>query len=173
MNQRSDAFMYFEIFGIPFDFSPKNVLLASFITSIIYLIFHIFISLRRFSPFKKDKLANESLYFIYMIRYDYFNNYAGFLIQEREVFMEKLSQVADIYDVQRMQEKSYRIQFQSLLRKHHELLKEAYFLFEGLNHVPVLERKDVIEVVNRTHEILNQIIEDINEEFKDISRPVA
>lgn len=162
--------MYFEIFGVPMDFSPKNVTIALIITTTIFVVVKLFQSFNMFAPFKGDKLANESLYFIFMIHHDYFKSYSGFLIEDKEFFCQKLCQIASIYDVRRMQEESYRIQFQSLLQRHHGLLKEAYCLFEGLNHIPILKRTDVVMVVKRTNEILNQIIYDINEEFKDLRR---
>lgn len=50
---------------------------------------------------------------------------------------------------------------------------EVYELFTALGHIPLLKRTDVDMVVKRTHEILNIIILDINETFKDTGRPAA
>lgn len=165
--------MQVHILGIPMNFTPGTILIAAIITFVIFLLKQLFFSIRKFFPYKDDDVANESLFYIFMIRKDYFNDYQGFLVEGRSEFSRKLGQVANIFDINRMQEKSYRIQFQLLLNKHHAGLKESYFLFQKLRQSKVVDRQEVVKTVNRTHEILNLIIQDINEEFKDISRSAA
>lgn len=162
--------MYIEVFGISLDFNFENTTLALFFTITIFIFMQMYLNVKKFFPFKDDKLANEALFYVFKIHNDYFRSYVGFLIADREQFSQKLSYVANIYNIKKMQDKTYRIQFQHLLQRHHRLLQEAYILFDSLNHIPLLKRNDVAVVVERTHEILNEIIDDINEEFKDLNK---
>lgn len=165
--------MQLDFFGIPMYITPGGVILAAFITFCIFNIHQMILSFKRLSPFKGDKLSNQSLFFIYMVRHDYFRDYQGFHVENKDEFQRKLWQVANILDVNRMQDKSYREKFQPILQRNHKYLLEAYELFTALGHIPLLKRTDVDMVVKRTHEILNIIILDINETFKDTGRPAA
>lgn len=159
--------MYLHFFGIPMNFTVGNVALATFLTFLIYLLHQFFLDLRKFSPFKKDKLANESLFFIYMIRKDYFQNYQGIVVAHQEEFAKKLWQISMVFNLEQMQNEAYRIQFQNILKRHHDNLEDVYELFYALQYLPIFRRADLEMVVNRTHTVLNLLIVDINEEFKD------
>lgn len=139
----------------------------------IFFVIQLTLFFKRLSPFKKDKPANDSLFYIFMISKYYFSDYTSFHVEDKDDFSKKLWQVANVYDVRRMQDKTHRIRFQALLHKHSNLLEEAYELFIRLNYTPSLKRVDVELVVERTHQILNQIILDINEEFKEQEKPAA
>lgn len=165
--------MYFEIFGLPYHITPQNVLLAGFITFIIFLINQFRNSLKKFQPYK-DPLANQSVFFIYMIRKDYFNLFYAYIFDEREEFAKKLWQVANVFDINRLQEKKYRNRLEGILHQHHAPLRESYFLFLNLRNMQVVHKSDIIAVVNKTHETLDRIIIDINKEFEnDTERPAA
>lgn len=139
----------------------ENVIIAVVLTLIFIFLHQSYLIYRKFTPFRKDHLANEALFFIYMVHKDYFRDFQTFRVERGEEFAKKLNELEAVFNIDRMQDEEYRNQFRSILHKHHDNLMEAFAIFTALQHFPELKQRDVQSAIDRIHMIVNAILYDL------------
>lgn len=145
--------------------TPSTVFTSAALTLLIFAIHQAVLFYRKLNPYKKDKTANQSLFFVNLICEDYFLKYQRYLLGNHYEFNKKLAQVSHVLSYDRMKSEEYRKLLQPVLRKHHSRLEDTFVRFQSLRHTQELDVETIEAVVKQTNHVMNLLITDINLTF--------
>lgn len=146
-----------------------ETILISLVLTIVFIFFHqIYLTYRSLTPFKRDRVANESFFFLQMIARDYYEEFRGYQLEGGEEFAIKLRMIArQMWGVSKTKDEWYHVRLRYLLHKHHRELSIAYYRFNALRHMTVLDFHELQKTIQYTDKVLNRILDDFQTQFYD------
>lgn len=149
--------MAFTFLGIDFVFTTGRVIWAAILAGYVLFGYHIWKSFRYYQPFKRDQVANASIFFLHTIRKDFLRMFGEYFKEDFSEFYEKMERVEAIYGLEKMQNSQHRAMCQAILHEKYEILSNAYsFVQKTLN-----DQKALLEDLEEFMKVMTDVYDDM------------